>query len=114
LARRSDARAGFTLVETAIALAIAALFCGAVAVTVADLLRADELAMRRREAVLWHETVASRRALGLDALAEPWPADDWIAEVDDAPPAGGAPRAEGYRFSPANRPSMVETLRMVP
>lgn len=110
-ARTSERRGGFTLVETAVALAVAALFSAAVAAAVTGLLRADETATRWREAVLWHETLFARRALGLDPGAGPSPSPGWTATVEavalerDAPVA----RVDRYRFAPAARRSFVQT-----
>jgi len=113
-ARTSDRRAGFTLVEAAVALAVAALFCAAVAVAVSLLLREHAAAERRLEAALWHQTLFARRALERDPLDGPPPAAGWTTATDTAPLPAEAPAANVERFvlSPADRPSMTETLEL--
>ena len=109
----SDRRDGFTLVETAVALAAAALFCSAVAVAVSALLRGDELQLRWAEAGLWHETVFTRRALDQPPL-DPPPAAGWTAAADAVPldGEGPVPGADRYRFAPVTRPAFEQTLHL--
>ncbi len=114
-ARTPEGRAGFTLVEAAISLAVAALFCAAIAAAVSDLLRQEEFAVRRREAALWHETAFARHALGRAPLEGPAPAEGWIArrETVEFGAERQRRRAIVLRFSPENRPAQVETLYLI-
>lgn len=115
-ARTPEGRRGFTLVEAAIALAVAALFCAAIAAAVSELLRAEDRGRRRREAVLWHETAFARHALGRNPLDEPAPVPGWTAARRDTLEFGDSRqthRAAVLRFSPDDRPAHVETLYLV-
>lgn len=110
----SERRAGFTLVEAALALAVAALFCAAVASAVALLLREHRTAERRREAALWHQTLLARRAVGRPPLDGPLPASGWLLEIGTAalPTNAAIQGVEIYTLTPEERSSLRETLEL--
>lgn len=114
VAQTSERGAGFTLVEAALALAVAALFCAAVASAVALLLREHRTAERQREAALWHQTLLARRAVGRPPLDGPPSAGGWKLEIGpDALPTNAAARGlEIYTLTPEERPSLRETLEL--
>ncbi len=111
---KRDCRSGFSLVEAAIALVAAALFCGAVIMAVTTLYRADEQRLRNAEAALEFDTILTRHILGAESGRSTEMTPGWNLETMDS--LDGKTRIRRYRFTPENRPSLrfEMELRILP